>query len=101
MERREIKKKARSGGEQSEICLSCWCLPSDFFLDPLWVFCSSRSYCPTLEKNKSLLLILKLPTQFSGLLGFCRQRGAGLHFLPFLQFGKDGVSVWAAIITGA
>ena len=32
------KKKTSSEEEQGEIYLSCWSLPSDFFLDPSLVF---------------------------------------------------------------
>ena len=37
-EEREMKTHASSDEEQCEICLSCWCLPSDFFLDLSLVF---------------------------------------------------------------
>ena len=36
--KRNLKKHASYDEEQGEICLSCWCLPSDFFLDPSLVF---------------------------------------------------------------
>ena len=35
----EREKTASFDEEQSEICLSCWSSPSDFFLDLSLVFC--------------------------------------------------------------
>ena len=36
-------KHTNSDEEQGELCLSCWCLPPDMFLDLFWFSLSSRS----------------------------------------------------------
>ena len=36
--KRNLKKQASCDEEQGEICLTCWCLLSDFFLDLSLVF---------------------------------------------------------------
>ena len=54
-----LKNHANSEGEQSEICLSCWCSPSGSVSQLQVLLCYSWK-----KNNKSLLLILNLPNLF-------------------------------------
>ena len=95
-EKARLKKHASSEGQQSEICLSCWYSPSDFFLDLSLFFSQLQVLLSYSWKGgkKSHLLILGVP-------GSCRQRAAGLRFFSFPVVPQGWGSVWVAIITGS
>ena len=99
MERRKRNKKecASSAEEQSEICISSWCSPFDFFLDLSLVFSQLQILLSTLEGEKTQ----NLPSWFYRSSKFLQAEWGKALFSPFLWFCKDGVSVWAIKIRGA
>ena len=59
-EEREIKKKHLSSDqEQGEICLRCWCSPSDCFVDLSLVFFQLQVLLSYSSKGKKPLQVVK------------------------------------------